>query len=137
MDRQAFPIQENDSRGDHYQTHFGMSIRQFYKAAALQGILVATADPSSDPDPEDFKICADLCAKFADAMCEEDEENAKSQNGSMVRLPCVRCGEKAHAHHEDYSKPLDVIWLCHQHHMQHHQIAMLAEDESHEKGKIK
>lgn len=30
------------------------------------------------------------------------------------------CGESAHAHHEDYNKPLDVVWLCHRHHMEVH-----------------
>lgn len=27
---------------------------------------------------------------------------------------CMECGKKCkpHAHHEDYSKPLDVIWIC-------------------------
>lgn len=35
------------------------------------------------------------------------------RDGKLERRPCERCGEiKAHAHHEDYSKPLDVIWLC-------------------------
>lgn len=33
--------------------------------------------------------------------------------GKMVRGDCEQCGTpKAHAHHEDYSKPLDVRWLC-------------------------
>jgi ribosomal protein S27AE len=33
--------------------------------------------------------------------------------GILVRRPCVRCGnEKVHAHHEDYDKPLNVVWLC-------------------------
>lgn len=35
--------------------------------------------------------------------------------------PCVCwCGKKAEAHHEDYSKPLDVVWLCKKHHMERH-----------------
>lgn len=33
--------------------------------------------------------------------------------GRLVRQPCERCGvPHAQAHHEDYSKPLDVRWLC-------------------------
>lgn len=37
------------------------------------------------------------------------------QDGKIVRkTKCEECGstEKIHAHHEDYSKALDVIWLC-------------------------
>lgn len=31
------------------------------------------------------------------------------------------CGnDNAEAHHEDYSKQLDVLWLCHKCHMRHH-----------------
>lgn len=43
------------------------------------------------------------------------------RNGSLVRLPCIRCGEaKSLAHHEDYDKPLDVMWLCQPCHKQRH-----------------
>lgn len=35
------------------------------------------------------------------------------RTGKLVRLPCEHCGAaKANGHHEDYSKPLVVIWLC-------------------------
>ena len=38
--------------------------------------------------------------------------NAK-RRGELVPEPCESCGEtKVHAHHDDYSKPLDVRWLC-------------------------
>jgi len=39
--------------------------------------------------------------------------NHAISSGRMVRQPCERCGaEKVHAHHDDYSKPLEVRWLC-------------------------
>jgi len=42
-------------------------------------------------------------------------------SGKLIRQPCEICGDaKSHGHHEDYSKPLDVIWLCPQHHMDVH-----------------
>lgn len=41
--------------------------------------------------------------------------------GELLREPCEVCGEvKSIAHHDDYSKPLDVRWLCQMHHMRHH-----------------
>lgn len=42
-------------------------------------------------------------------------------SGRLVRLPCETCGATpAHGHHDDYSKPLDVRWLCPKHHREHH-----------------
>ncbi|QGY29798.1 hypothetical protein CUN67_13020 [Pantoea cypripedii] len=44
------------------------------------------------------------------------------RNGKLTKKPCQECGSthRIHAHHDDYSQPLDVIWLCHQHHMARH-----------------
>jgi hypothetical protein len=43
------------------------------------------------------------------------------RSGSLLRQPCCRCGEvKSIAHHEDYDKPLEVMWLCQPCHKQRH-----------------
>lgn len=37
--------------------------------------------------------------------------------GKITRKPCEICSNhKTDAHHDDYSKPLEVIWLCRKHH---------------------
>jgi len=39
----------------------------------------------------------------------------------IVKKPCAVCGKSnVHAHHEDYSKPLDVVFLCIRHHNDRH-----------------
>ena len=39
------------------------------------------------------------------------------KTGRLQRLPCEVCGNpKSQAHHEDYSKPLQIRWLCFKHH---------------------
>jgi len=42
--------------------------------------------------------------------------------GKIQRGPCEVCGttEKVEGHHEDYTRPLDVRWLCKEHHRQAH-----------------
>lgn len=42
--------------------------------------------------------------------------------GRLVKRPCAICGtnDLVHAHHEDYSRQLDVIWFCPLHHAERH-----------------
>ena len=44
------------------------------------------------------------------------------KEGKLIPEPCKICGatENIVAHHEDYSKRLDVVWLCKSHHNQLH-----------------
>ena len=43
------------------------------------------------------------------------------RSGQLQRKPCEECGAvKAQAHHEDYSRPLDVRWMCRACHMIEH-----------------
>lgn len=48
-------------------------------------------------------------------------------SGRIIKMPCEKCGSKdAHAHHDDYSLPLDVRWFCGVHHRQHHVLVAYA-----------
>jgi hypothetical protein len=41
--------------------------------------------------------------------------------GVIVKTPCIVCGcVEVEAHHDDYSKPLEVIFLCKKHHRELH-----------------
>lgn len=43
------------------------------------------------------------------------------RRGDIKRQPCEVCGAiRVQAHHDDYSRPLDVRWLCPVHHAEHH-----------------
>ena len=45
--------------------------------------------------------------------------------GDLVRpTECSRCDSKSRTlgHHEDYSKPLDVVWLCYPCHGKRHNV---------------
>lgn len=48
---------------------------------------------------------------------------AALRRGEVKKTPCWVCGGSSEAHHPDYSRPLDVVWLCSPHHKQAHAIA--------------
>lgn len=55
------------------------------------------------------------------------------RDGRLAKEPCLFCGENnVHAHHRDYAKPLDVIWLCPKCHHRLH--AAFPETEGENKG---
>jgi transcription elongation factor Elf1 len=60
--------------------------------------------------------------KFAEKRSARSKTFHAIKNGTIQVLPCLICGEKAEAHHHDYSRPLDVMWLCSKHHREAHQL---------------
>jgi len=74
-------------------------------------------------------------ARYRARYPEKKSAHYKVQNairtGRIVRLACEVCGCKnSHAHHSDYTNPMDVKWLCHRHHMEvHWPIKQLKEGE--------
>lgn len=49
--------------------------------------------------------------------------NNAVRDGRLTPTPCWACGSQAEAHHPDYSRPLDVVWLCKHHHRAAHEAA--------------
>ena len=63
----------------------------------------------------------DLAAKVNKLWHQEDRRRKAAHNavtravkkGVLIPEPCVKCGnQKSLAHHEDYDKKLEVMWLC-------------------------
>lgn len=86
------------------------------------------------------RINAERRAKRAEARAAREEEKRRGvprrvlanraqarvayalKAGILIREPCEVCGsERVHAHHPDYSRPLDVAWLCARHHRARHE----------------
>lgn len=44
------------------------------------------------------------------------------RDGKIFKKPCEKCGaiKNIQAHHNDYTKPLIINWLCTKHHGEHH-----------------
>jgi hypothetical protein len=43
------------------------------------------------------------------------------REGRLVSGPCEVCGSlKTVGHHDDYTKPLEIRWLCSRHHLKYH-----------------
>lgn len=45
------------------------------------------------------------------------------KRGKLIKQPCKVCGNvNSESHHEDYTKPREVIWLCREHHLELHRM---------------
>lgn len=64
--------------------------------------------------------------RYADKYPEKIKARSKVSvavlRGKLTKQPCEVCGDaNAEAHHEDYTKPLTVRWLCLLHHRESHE----------------
>ena len=63
------------------------------------------------------RVCViDSCPVYLWAIIKD-----RLKKGKINKENCQKCGEsKTQAHHEDYSKLLDIMWLCSKHHAERH-----------------
>jgi len=60
-------------------------------------------------------------AKYPERRKAEQAVERAIKKGTLIRQPCEVCGDpRAQAHHDDYSKPLIIRWLCDKHHKNLH-----------------
>ncbi|MBH1995219.1 MAG: hypothetical protein I8H90_22645 [Burkholderiales bacterium] len=69
------------------------------------------------------KKMRELMEKFPERELARRAVKKAIKDGVLKTQPCFLCGKKAQAHHPDYSRELDVVWLCSQHHSDAHQLA--------------
>ena len=66
--------------------------------------------------------------KYSDLTDEQRQRsNARAyahvcrDGGKLIKQSCEQCGdENSQIHHDDYSKPLEIKWLCRKHHLELH-----------------
>jgi hypothetical protein len=69
------------------------------------------------------RVVSEYRANHPDRVAANNAVRNAVLNGSLQKTPCIVCGDSAVAHHADYSRPLDVVWLCQMHHKQTHAMA--------------
>jgi hypothetical protein len=58
-----------------------------------------------------FRLKVNARSRLRTAICK----------GRLAKQPCEVCGSiEVEAHHDDYSQPYNVRWLCPTHHREHH-----------------
>ena len=96
---------------------FGVSRQYIYKLAADNGVILPRLKSRKEHPQTARKFLANNLVTHAIAK------------GILIPEPCEICGlfgkdakgrSQVEAHHDDYNKPLEVRWLCREHHAYWH-----------------
>ncbi len=128
--KEAHPEAQAEASRRYRETEAGKANRKLHKAKWRKtergrATNAASARRRRAEDPETFRAYdrevrtredpAKMSARWA--------VKAAIQKGELVPQPCEICGaENVHAHHPDYTRPLDVRWLCPVHHKAAHKV---------------
>lgn len=102
---------------------------------ARRAQLQASLRRQREADPEKFnRVSREWAARNPEKRAAYSMVANAIKRGDLVKGPCEGCGKppsrRVHAHHADYSKPLEVRWLCtHCHGLEHR-----AENEANREG---
>lgn len=60
-------------------------------------------------------------SRFPERRAASNAASNAIRDGKLTKQACFVCGAPdVEAHHPDYSRPLDVVWLCEKHHKEIH-----------------
>lgn len=68
------------------------------------------------------RVQSEWKSKYPNRRAAQVQVGNALRRGALKKQPCWVCGDGAEAHHPDYSRPLDVVWLCPPHHKQTHAL---------------
>ncbi len=122
-----------------FKCHQMLDISEFYKHPRMaDGHLNKCKKCAKKDVSQNYDSRRDQYAEYERERCQRPERKAKALHyqqkrrhkyphkdaarravndairyGRLQKKPCQFCGnQKSQAHHDDYSKPLDVIWAC-------------------------
>ncbi len=86
----------------------------------------ATAKAWHEDNPDKVKARLERAKeRWPEKVAARKVVNDATRSGKLIRQPCEVCGAlEVHGHHDDYSQPLVVRWLCLKHHTEHHMESM-------------
>lgn len=101
---------ESGERVDRNQANFGICVGCGSRLPAPP--VVIPLPPIQGPRPLAKSIARHM---FKDKA--RQQFTVAKRKGVVKKKPCEVCGDtNSEAHHPDYSKPLEVVWLCRPHH---------------------
>ena len=90
----------------------------------------ATRNKRDNRKAQRYRSTVNLRAKYPEKNKARQAVARALASGVLLRLDCEHCGNpKSEAHHPNYSKPLDVVWLCLPCHRAEHGIYVLSTEE--------
>ena len=117
-------------RAEFYETKGGISsycrscYAERHKKEGLQSVLEAAKKYRESAKGRAYHkdFMAKAGSKYRDKAVAEGKVNARYMaRYYLEKKPCESCGSmSSQAHHHDYSKPLEVVWLCPAHHADEH-----------------
>lgn len=95
-----------------------------YRASNIEAVRSYDVDRAKTPTRKAAarRITVRMRERHPDKYAAQTAVSNAIRDGRLVRQPCEVCGatRHIHGHHDDYSKPLDVRWLCPVHHAARH-----------------